>query len=158
MSGDTTLFQAVITPNLSLSRSAAITVVAVLGGLNLLTGSAFFIIGAWPVVGFLGLDVAAVALAFYLCRRKAGGREEVSLTTHELLIRRISVNGLSEETKLNPYWARLRRYPSDEDGLVALDVISHGQSHRVASALSPPERADFADALEQALHKMREIA
>lgn len=149
------LFQAVITPHLSLSRRGALLVIAALAGLNAVTSGACLLLGAWPVVGFLGLDVAAVALAFLLCRRAANRREELLLTRAVLLIRDVPVSGPVRETRLDPYWTRLKRHLLDDEGMVALDLTSHGRSHRIASALSPSERAEFADALERALKRVR---
>ena len=37
---------------------------AVIGGINLAAGMVFYVLGAWPVVGFMGLDVALVWWAF----------------------------------------------------------------------------------------------
>lgn len=141
---------------MSLSPWAALVVVLALGVLNLISGGAFLLMGAWPVAGFLGLDVAAVGLAFFLCHRRARRREEVVLTQAELLIRDVPVRGPVRETRFNPYWIRLKRQFIADEGLVALDLTSHGKSHRIAAALSAPERAQFADALDGALRKMRE--
>ncbi len=149
------LFQAVITPHLSLSRRGVALVIASVGVLNAITSGAFLLLGAWPVVGFLGLDVAAIALAFFLCRRAARRREEVSLTMAELVIRDVPVSGTPREMRFNPYWTRLRRHNIVDEGVVALDLTSHGRSLRIAAALSPPERADFADALDAALRRAR---
>lgn len=150
------LFHAVITPHLSLSNRGAFLVIALLALLNAITSGAFFFLGAWPVIGFLGLDVAAVGLAFVLCRRAAYRREELYLTRHELLVRDVPVRGAAQETRFNPYWTRLKRHLIADEGLVALDLTSHGQSRRIATALSPPERAEFAEALEAALRRVRD--
>ena len=149
------LFQAVITPHLSLDRRGAALVIGSVGVLNAITSGAFLLLGAWPVVGFLGLDVAAIALAFYVCRRAACRREELSLTMAELVIRDIPASGAPREMRFNPYWTRLRRHVIVDEGVVALDLTSHGRSLRIAAALSPPERADFADALDAALRRAR---
>lgn len=156
MSSDQLLFEAVITPHLSLRPMGAIVVVAALAMINLISASAFWLMGAWPVAGFLGLDVVAVGIAFALCHRNARRREEVVLTRAELLIRDVPARGPVRETRLNPYWARLRRQMIADEGVVALDITSHGQSLRIAADLSAPERAEFADALDRALRQARE--
>lgn len=152
---DAFLFQAVITPHLSLSGRGVVMVIGSIAILNALTSGAFLLLGAWPVVGFLGLDVAAIALAFFMCRRAARRREELSLTIRELLVRDVPVSGAARETRFNPYWTRLKRHAIEDEGVVALDLTSHGRALRIAAALSPPERADFADALEAALRRAR---
>ena len=55
-----TLFEARLKPHRSLSRAGFIAVMAVLGGASLTVGSAFLMMGAWPIFGFFGLDVLLV--------------------------------------------------------------------------------------------------
>ena len=59
-----TLFSAIITPHRSLSGKGFIAVMALVGGLSFAGGMFFFLMGAWPVIGFLGLDVLLVYWAF----------------------------------------------------------------------------------------------
>ena len=44
---------------------------ALVGGVSFVGGMVFFIAGAWPVVGFLGLDVLLVYWAFRVNYRAA---------------------------------------------------------------------------------------
>ena len=48
-------------------------------------GLLFFLAGAWPVVGFLGLDVLLIYGAFKLSYRSARLMETIALTEEELL-------------------------------------------------------------------------
>ena len=57
-------FRRCITPHRSLSRPGFLLVMALVGGLSFVGGMFFFLLGAWPVVGFLGLDVLLVYWAF----------------------------------------------------------------------------------------------
>ena len=52
-----TLFSAIITPHRSLSGTGFLAVMALVGGFSFIGGMFFFLLGAWPVIGFLGLDV-----------------------------------------------------------------------------------------------------
>src|SRR5262249_17268240 len=79
-----TLFSAVITPHRSLSSTGFLLVMLLVGGMSLIGGLFFFLIGAWPVVGFLGLDVLLVYLAFRINYRAANAYEQVTMTTSEL--------------------------------------------------------------------------
>ena len=67
-----TLFSAIITPHRSLSGRGFVLVMALVGGLSFIGGMFFFLLGAWPVVGFLGLDVVLVYWAFRANYRAAG--------------------------------------------------------------------------------------
>src|SRR5882724_5138615 len=62
------LFSAVVTPHRSLSRAGFLIVMAALGGISFVAGTAFLLLGAWPVFGFFGLDVLLVYSWF-----RAGG-------------------------------------------------------------------------------------
>lgn len=51
-------------PNASLSRRAFFIVMMVIGLFSFAGGVLYSVIGAWPVVGFFGLDMLAIWLAF----------------------------------------------------------------------------------------------
>ena len=53
-----------LTPHRSLSPTGFLIFMAVLGGISFVTGMVFLLAGAWPVFGFLGLDVLLVYWAF----------------------------------------------------------------------------------------------
>ena len=61
-----TIFSAVITPHRSLGRVGFLVLMALFGGVSFVAGMVFLLIGAWPVFGFLGLDVLLVYWAFRL--------------------------------------------------------------------------------------------
>ena len=69
-----TLFSAIITPHRSLSAKGFVLVMALVGGMSFIGGMFFFWMGAWPVIGFLGLDVALVYWAFRANYRAAAAR------------------------------------------------------------------------------------
>ena len=58
------LFAALLTPHRSLNRTGFVVVMAFLSVVSFATGVAFLMMGAWPVFGFLGLDVLAIYVAF----------------------------------------------------------------------------------------------
>ena len=52
------------------------------------TGLFFFLLGAWPVIGFMGLDVALIYVAFRLNFRALKLYETVDLTQDALTVTR----------------------------------------------------------------------
>ena len=64
--------------------------------------------GAWPVFGFFGLDVALIYYAFK--RNYGSGRlyETITLSPEVLKLTRVHPSGEREEFDFNPYWARVR--------------------------------------------------
>jgi uncharacterized membrane protein len=150
-----TLFSAIITPQRSLSGKGFLAVMALVGGLHFIGGMFFFVLGAWPVVGFLGLDVLLVYWAFRANYRAAAAFEEVTVTPSELRLRRVGQRGEVAEWTLNPVWTKLDREKHEEFGLLKLFVVSRGRRFAVAGFLSPKERESFAAALSAALGEAR---
>src|SRR5271156_974548 len=98
------IFSALLTPHRSLNRTGFLLVMAFLSVVSFATGVAFLIMGAWPVFGFLGLDVLAIYIAFRINFRRALASEEITVTPSELRVRRISHRGHRVEWVLNPLW------------------------------------------------------
>ena len=146
-----TIFSAIITPHRSLSGRGFLLVMALVGGLSFAGGMFFFLMGAWPVIGFLGLDVLLVYWAFRANYRAAAAYEEVTVTPSELRLRRVSHRGEVAEWSLNPIWTQLARETHDEYGLLRLFLVSRGRRLPVAGFLSPNEKESFAKALASAI-------
>ena len=149
------LFSVLLTPHRSLNRTGFVLVMTFLSVISFATGIAFLIMGAWPVVGFLGLDVLLVYWAFRANYRAATAFEEVTVTPSELKVRRVSHRGEVAEGTLNPVWTQLQRETSEEFGLLKLFLVSRGRRLAVAGFLSPKEKEGFATALSNALGEAR---
>ncbi len=146
-----TLFAATITPHRSLGSTGFVILMLAIGGLSFVSGVMFLLIGAWPVFGFLGLDVILVYWAFRINYRAARAYEEVSVTASELTVRKVSHRGQVRQWTLNPLWVQLDRQTHDEFGIQGLFLISRGRRLQIAGCLSPDEKASFARALSTAL-------
>jgi uncharacterized membrane protein len=110
--------------------------------------------GAWPVMGFFGLDVGLIYLAFRINYRAGRAHEIVELTPQALSITHVSYNGRRKTFACNPYWARVdvRTTP---DGRSDLRVLAQGQSHTFGHVLNHEERREFARALKDALFEAK---
>jgi uncharacterized membrane protein len=150
-----TLFSAVLTPHRSLGPQGFFLVMLAVGGIGFAGGVVFFLIGAWPVVGFLGLDVALVYWAFRANYRAARAYEQVIVTPSELKLRQVSHRGEVAEWTANPLWVRLDRVIDAEFGVEKLFLIARGQRQPIAAFLSPQEKESFAEALLAALAEAR---
>lgn len=147
-------FNAVVRPHRSLGRGGFFIVMGLLVTMNFTAGIFFLTMGAWPVFGFCGLDVALVWWAFRANYRAARAHETVQVSDDDILIRRVDQHGRVQALRMQPYWARLDLV-EEPDGATHLYLHSHGRSHEVAAVLSPPERISFARALGAALHEMK---
>ena len=118
-------------------------------------GLFFFLLGAWPIVGFLGLDVLLVYAAFKVNYRAATAYEAVTMTPSALKVRKVSHRGEVAEWTLNPVWVRLDREVHEEFGIERLFLVSHGRRFPIAAFLGPHEKAEFAIAFSAALQQAR---
>ena len=146
-----TLFSAIITPHRSLSGLGFFILMGVVSVVSFAAGMVFLIMGAWPVVGFFGLDVLLIYWAFRINYRRALAYEEVMVTATELRVRKVSHRGKVAEWTLNPLWVRLDRDTHAEFGIERLFLVSRGRKLPIAGFLSPPEKESFAAALAAAI-------
>jgi uncharacterized membrane protein len=147
-------FDAVLYPHRSLGRRGFWTVMAIFAGASLFIGSFFFLLGAWPVVGFLGLDILLLFFALRWSYRGAGLREYVRLGRDALEVERREPNGRARIWRFEPHWLRVEiDEPPEHDS--QLQLVSHGKRFTIGAFLSPPERLDLAHALRAALHRRR---
>ena len=75
-----TLFSAILTPHRSLGGAGFLVLMLAVIIVSFASGLFFFLIGAWPVMGFLGLDVLLIYWAFRISYRTADAFEEVTVT------------------------------------------------------------------------------
>jgi len=148
------LFDAVLYPNRSLPNAGFVAVMAVVIGANILFGVYFYTIGAWPVIGFCGLDVFLVWLAFKLSYRQGRLREHVQMSEDELWVSRILPSGHESRWRLQPAWTHVSfDRPLAHESQVR--ITSKGETLILGAFLSPEERDRFADALNFALGRAR---
>jgi uncharacterized membrane protein len=145
------IFSAIITPHRSLSSTGFLVLMLGIGGLSFAAGIVFLLLGAWPVFGFLGLDVVLVYWAFRANFRAARAYEEVTVTASELTVRKVNPRGGVREWTLNPLWVQLDRIVHEEFGIERLFLVSRGRRLSIANFLGPDEKASFARALSTAL-------
>jgi uncharacterized membrane protein len=154
--GETPILAAILTPHRSLGRQGFIALMAAVGGLNLIGAVMFFVIGAWPVVPFLGADVLIIWLAFRANYRHARAFEEVIVTPTEIRVRKVTFHGESREWRFNPAWTRLTQTVDEDDGQVMGLTLDEGRRKLdIATFLPPVEREGFGKALKLALAEAR---
>jgi uncharacterized membrane protein len=147
-------FRAVLHQHRSLPPEGFVALMVFICFVSIATSVAFFVIGAWPVLGFYGLDVLAIYVAFKLNYRAAKAHEVVEVTPEVLKITQVAATGKSRTFDFNPYWARVR-FSEWPDGRAFLKIASHGKEFEFGTFLNPDEKKDFAKALENALSLAR---
>ena len=145
-------WRATLTPHRSLSRQEFLILMTVVVGLNLPAGLFFYIIGAWPVAGFMGLDVALVWWAFHANFADARRAEHIEITAHELVLMRLAERQPAREQRFLRRWVRVELEEDPERELIGpLYLRFHGRRTEIASFLGGRERRAFARALKSAL-------
>lgn len=149
------LFEIRIVPHRSLSRRGFQTLMTGFAAVSVASAIPFVLLGAWPVAGFVGLDVAILYLAFRASFRSARAYEDILVTPLELLLAKVTPKGVRSEWRFHPAWVRLDRQEHEEFGLQRLSLHSRGHSVEIARFLGPDEKATFASKLTRALSEAR---
>jgi uncharacterized membrane protein len=148
------LFEAVIVPHRSLSPRGLAILLGVITGLCGLTALRFWLIGAWPVIGFSIVEVGLACWLIQLNARGARASELVLLSENALQIVRIDARGRRQERCLNAAW--LNVVVEEAPGRVPrLILAERTMREEIAAALGETEKRDLAAALGAALHQRR---
>lgn len=149
-------YRAVLKPHRSMTPPVFLIFMLVISAVSFVAGMVFVLMGAWPVLGFFGLDVLLVYVAFKVNYRSARAYEAIEVTRDDLTITRVRWNGREESvTRLSPTWARLEANELP-DGSVELALASHGRRVPIARHLGSDERRSFAKSLSAALRLVKE--
>ncbi|PZW45658.1 putative membrane protein [Humitalea rosea] len=143
------LFEAISTPNASVTRGTLLGVAGVLAAGAAATSVLFLWIGAWPVFGFLGIEMAVVlGLLLTHARRSSRSYERLLLAEGRLTIERRDGRGRKESLALDPYWTRMEW--QDAPGTPLL-LSCRGQRVEIGRHLNAAERRSLHGALAAAL-------
>jgi uncharacterized membrane protein len=147
-------FERVLSPHRSLPSGGFHLLMGILALLSLGIGIAFVSIGAWPVIGFFGLDVALVYVAFRLNYRNARESETIRLAGDAFTVERISVRGERRRWRFQPFWVRvtLEERPDASNRLL---VASHGRSLVIGDFVSQSVRRELAATIREGLARWR---
>lgn len=148
------VFRAILHPHRSLGPTGFLVLMSAVCAVSFVTGMVFLLMGAWPVLGFFGLDAALIYIAFRLNYRSGRLYELVELTPETLAVTRVDPSGKRQHFEFNTYWARVRLTEGPQ-GRTDLRIASHGEELSFGRFLTDDERRDFSDALSGALYEAR---
>ncbi len=149
------LLDLTLRPHRSLSRRGFAILMGLLCAVSFAAGTAFVAVGAWPVVGFLGIDVLLVWIAFRVSFAHGRARERLTLHEDRFEIERIDRQGRRERRSLEPYWLTVEL--ADEGaGAPLVRLRSHGKATIVGKFLGAGERVELARTLDDALKHWRQ--
>ena len=148
------LLDLTLTPNRSFSRRQTRWLILAVGGIFFLGGLRFLVLGAWPVIPFMVIDVALLVWAFRANYAAARGHERLILAGDALTLARVSAHGIERRYGFEPYWTRVE-IEETPAGDAHLWLAAHGKRVRVGGFLSAPERRDVGATIAAALSAYR---
>jgi uncharacterized membrane protein len=156
-SADTPIFEARLTPYRSLSARGSFWLVAIIAAIWGVMSVSFASMGAWPVLGFFGLDIVLFGWLVWLNIRDARRAETVSVSRTVLEVERFCPRGLRRERhRFNPFGTRLLIDRHDEFGVTRISLVARGTAKiTLGDFLNPDDKESFAKALNLALAKAR---
>ncbi len=114
----------------------------------------FWIVGAWPVVLFLGLDIVALWFAFFLSYRRGRIFETIQLSDKDLIVSKGDPSGKLTTDRFEPYWTKVAIETVGADKNI-LTISNHGQSIELGAFLVPHERKEVAVAIRSAIDRWK---
>lgn len=148
------LLDATLTPHRSLTPRAFMVLFGAFGVASFTTGLIFASMGAWPVLGFFGIDVLLFYIAFRMSYRQARHCEIVRVTRQQLTVRRVQPDGRQKVWSFEPAWARVELHRPEEHDC-RLEIASGRRSLTLGTFLAPEERVAFAADLRRAISEAR---
>ena len=154
------LEQLTIWPHRSLSPKGFAILMGVMAGILFLIGLGFFLAGAWPVIGFLGLELLVVWGAFKLNYRAAKHRETIHTTTEELMVESQTPAGERAQKSFPIGWLRVSLSSSESQVIKSRDqqkiiLSSHGERAEIGKYLHPAEKAGLSRELDAMIDRAR---
>lgn len=140
-------FNVTIKPNSSLSASGKLRVILLLSIVPCLIGIGFTLIGVWLVLPFVGLELAALAYAFYFINLHENDYESISIDGDKLLVE-TCYQGVVTKKQLNTYWTKLVKRHS-ANGELHIGLMSHGKEIVIGKYLTKSQRETVAEQLQK---------
>ena len=155
--GDGLLLDAHIRPNRSLAGPGFYALMGALIAISFTAGIAFVSMGAWPVIGFFGLDILLVWLCFRLSYRDGRRLEIVQVTPQDIRVARRWPTGHERWYRMPAAWTRVEVDGAGEPD-VQTRLTAMGKHLIIGAMLSPREREALGAAVRDALDKARRPA
>jgi uncharacterized membrane protein len=131
-----------------------VVLLALVFGVAIGVSIGFFLAGAWPVVGFIGVEILLLAVCLIWGRRMAAYSEHIRLDDTGLHIETTTGRRTLRRWRFEPYWVRVR-LDEVRPGERALRLTAHGRTLTIGRFLNAEERSDVAAALDAALSRYR---
>lgn len=126
-------------PSKSLRPEGANLILVILGGFGLVISGSFMVFGAWPVFGFMALDVLLICIAFQAQYRRSNRGQEITISNDKIEIKYFKGGVCVKTILLNKYWAKLEQF-NCFNRRSKLMFSSHGKFSEIGEFLSLKEK------------------
>ncbi len=141
-----------LTPHRSLTREGFVALIALIVLINFIGGILFLVAGAWPVAGFMGLDVLLIWWAFKKNFADARRAEHISVQDDLVTVQRLTPEGIRQTLEFNRRWLKVElEYDEAREIVGRLLLVYRGALTEVGSFLGGDERQSLSKALRAAL-------
>lgn len=151
---DAIVYSAILRPHRSGGRRGARVVLILAAVIWLPIAAVMMVVGAWPVLPFLGFETVLLVVALGLSRRAGNAIEAINLSRQALTVRRVDHWGAETSVSFMPDWLQVNVETVAVDNN-RLELRSHGRSLTIATFLLPHERVALAAALRRELSRLR---
>ena len=150
---DPVLFSTRLRPHRSLSRGQFRALLLAVAAISFGSTLPFVIMGAWPVAGFMGLDVLAVYLAFRRNYQDGTLVECLRLWPDLITVERREPRGAVRRWHAHPAWVKVMLF---ENARIEkyLTLRGNGREIELGAFLSPDERIVLYTRLREALARL----
>ncbi len=149
------LFAAKLTPQRSLGTKGVRVAVAVAAVLASVPGIVFFSLGAWPIVGFVALDVMLIWWALSASLKDGKRYEQVTLWPDQLEVKQVDGAGKETLSRFNPHFVKLVVDRDFNERTTGLHLRTRDRDVLLGAFLNPDEKSSFAKAFGTALKRAR---
>jgi uncharacterized membrane protein len=141
-----------LTPHRSMTREGFVALMVLFVAINFAGGLLFMVAGAWPVTGFMGIDVLLLWYAIH--RNFVSGRkaERIHIAGDVVTLERFSSIGSAEKLEFNRRWLKVELEFDEAREIVGRLLLSYrGVLTEVGGFLGAEERQSLSKALRRAL-------
>lgn len=149
------IFAATLTPHRSLTPRGKQIVIGLVALLALVPGLTFYLLGAWPVVGFMGLDILAIWFALSRSMQSGKAREHVAVWPGQLELKRFDAKGHETASSFDPHNVRFVIDRDFNEQVTGLWLRDNKERLAIGAFLSSEEKLSFSKAFGSALRKAR---
>jgi uncharacterized membrane protein len=144
-------FHAVITPGQSLDRQAHRWLSTGIVGISGLFHAIYIALGLWIIAAVLFLTTAALLTLLFVFQGGLRRCEQIDIENGEVVVTRYRRDMLVSKTALPQGSIEIECERDPDYGLRRIRLLQRGRAVEIGRDLSPAERADFLEALRQAL-------